>query len=61
MVNGRRAWEFVFPPCIFDPIAVAFDAHTGIPLRAESGDRTEQLSNITLDESFTDDLFTTPE
>ncbi len=60
-VNGRPAWEFVFPPNMFDPIAVAFDAHTGIPLRAETRNRTEELSNIALDETFPEGLFTLPE
>lgn len=60
-VNGRRAWEFVFPPYIFGPVAVAFDAHTGIPLRAESGGRTEELSDVRLDETFAEDRFTLPE
>ncbi|MCZ4537832.1 DUF6461 domain-containing protein [Gordonia terrae] len=60
-VNGRRAWEFVLPPYMFGPVAVAFDAHTGIPLRAESNHRTEELLNITLDEPFSEDLFTIPE
>lgn len=58
-VNGRRAWQFVFPPdIIFGSTAVAFDAHTGIPLRAETRSRTEVLSNITLDQPLPADLFT---
>lgn len=61
-VNGRQAWEFVFPPAHWGhPLAVAFDAHTGIPLRAETGDRTEELSNVVLDETFSEDLFTVPD
>ncbi|GAB22554.1 hypothetical protein GOPIP_031_01740 [Gordonia polyisoprenivorans NBRC 16320 = JCM 10675] len=61
-VNGRRAWEFVFPPVFYgdSPVAVAFDAYSGIPLRAETRDRTEELSNVTLDEEFSEELFEIP-
>ncbi|AFR49924.1 hypothetical protein KTR9_3289 [Gordonia sp. KTR9] len=60
-VGGRRAWEFVFPPYIFGPVAVAFDANTGIPLRAESSGRTEELRNVILNESFSENLFIVPD
>ncbi|MCZ4521006.1 DUF6461 domain-containing protein [Rhodococcus ruber] len=61
-VSGRRAWEFVFPPGFWGgPLTVAFDAHTGIPLRAESTHRTEELSNVVLDESFSNALFIVPD
>jgi hypothetical protein len=61
-VNGQQAWEFVFPsPHWHEPLAVAFDAHTGIPLRAETGNRTEELSNVVVDETFGEDLFTLPD
>jgi hypothetical protein len=52
----------VFPPARWgEPLAVAFDAHTGIPLRAETSNRTEELSNVVLDETFGEDLFTVPD
>ncbi|MCJ0978670.1 hypothetical protein MTX35_13210 [Rhodococcus sp. ARC_M12] len=61
-VNGKRAWEFVFPPGFWGgPLTIAFDAHTGIPLRAESTHRTEELSNVVLYESFSNDLFIVPD
>jgi hypothetical protein len=61
-VNGQQAWEFLFPPARWgEPLAVAFDAHTGIPLRAETSNRTEELSNVVLDETFGEDLFTVPD
>lgn len=56
---GRGYQSIRNPPEFWgDPIAVAFDAHTGIPLRVETSNRTEELSNVVLDESFSDDLLT---
>lgn len=61
-VAGRRAWEFVFPPEFMgQPVAVAFDAHTGIPLRAETTQRTEELRDVVLDETFSDNVFAMPD
>ncbi|WP_076482603.1 DUF6461 domain-containing protein [Williamsia sterculiae] len=62
-VNGRRAWEFVLPADAMSSsdLAVAFDAHTGIPLRAETTHRTEELHDVVLDETFSDDLFAVPD
>lgn len=62
-INGRRAWEFVLPPefGFGDPLAVAFDDRTGIVLRAKSGDRTEELSELRRNESFSESTFALPD
>jgi hypothetical protein len=62
-VAGRRAWEFVLPPPWRGghPVAVAFDARTGIVVRAETDYRTEELFGLHVDEELADDLFALPE
>lgn len=62
-VAGRQAWEFVLPPEWRGghPVAVAFDARTGVVLRAETDMRTEELTQFALDEVFADELFVLPE
>jgi hypothetical protein len=42
-------------------VAVAFDAHTGVVLRAETDHRTEELTQVALDEDFADELFDLPD
>lgn len=62
-IAGRPAWEFVLPPEWRggQPVAVAFDAHTGVVVRAETDYRTEELTHFALDETFADELFILPE
>lgn len=62
-IAGRPAWEFVLPPEWpgGHPVAVAFDAHTGVVLRAETDHRTEELTQVALDEDFADELFDLPD
>lgn len=60
-VSGRMAWEFDLPPG-WDgmPIAVAFDAETGVVVRAQTPQRTEALALIDVDKIFDDALFVVP-
>ena len=63
--DGLLDWpgEFVLPADAMSSsdVAVAFDANTGIPLRAETTHRTEELHDVVLDETFGDDLFAIPD
>jgi hypothetical protein len=62
-VAGRQAWEFVHPPPWRGgrPVAVTFDARTGIVVRAETDYRTEEVTSLHVDEDLADDLFAVPE
>ncbi len=60
-VGDRLAWDFVLPPTGGgEPVAVAFDAETGVVVRAETPYRTEELAILSVGQQFADDLFAVP-